>query len=226
MRGAARYLNGDITLTNAEATSILAVLDEMAEHVRAAVEDIVSERGYQVIATRFIRAGTLLKPGDLTLKPEALLEFFQRLAPGHLHRVLAGVASRRARLVTVNFDDLAEQCIPEGAWTVDLQEQLNEAALERAGAAIKLHGTQRVHHGADRVEQRGSSRLQATIASIVASGGGAGLRPDIEERLRRSRQASATKPARRRLSARRERRRARAGRPWYSPTRAAGARSG
>lgn len=69
MRGAARYLNGELTLTSAEAAAMLAVLDEMAEYVRAAVEEPVSERGYQVIATRPIRAGTLVKRDDFTLKP-------------------------------------------------------------------------------------------------------------------------------------------------------------
>lgn len=113
-----------------------------------------------------------------------VLDLFELLQPGHLHSVLGWAAANGARLVTVNFDDLVEQAIGTGALTVDLYEKLNVSALERLGAVVKLHGTQRVHHGRRRVEDRGSSRLQATIASIVASGGGAGLRPDLEERLR------------------------------------------
>lgn len=113
-----------------------------------------------------------------------VLDLFEVLQRGHLHGVLGWAGANGARLVTVDFDDLVEQTIATSAWTVDLQEQLNIGALERAGAVVKLHGTQRVHHGGGRVEQRGSSRLQATIASIVSSGGGAGLRPDVEEALR------------------------------------------
>ena len=113
-----------------------------------------------------------------------VLDLFEQLRPGHLHGALATAAGHGARLVTVNFDDLAEQAISSGAWTVDLQERLNIGALKRPGAVVKLHGTQRLHRGGAAVEERGSERLQATIASIVAAGGGAGLRPDVEERLR------------------------------------------
>lgn len=112
-----------------------------------------------------------------------VLDLFRRLKPGFLHMVLAWASSQGARLVTVNFDDLVEQAIMRGASTVDLQEGLNLASLEQHGAVVKLHGTQRIHDGAGGVEERGSSRLQATVASIVSSGGGAGLRPDVEERL-------------------------------------------
>lgn len=70
MRSGARYLNGGFALKNAEAALMLPVLDEMAEHVRTAVEDVLSERSYQVIAARPMRAGALVKPGDFTLKPQ------------------------------------------------------------------------------------------------------------------------------------------------------------
>jgi uncharacterized protein (UPF0332 family) len=70
LRPAARYLNSDFALDAAQAQQLLTDLEAMAEHVRRVVEDPRDkEHGYQVIATREIRAGTIVRPGDFTLIP-------------------------------------------------------------------------------------------------------------------------------------------------------------
>jgi SIR2-like domain len=104
-----------------------------------------------------------------------VLSFLDKAEPGPLHQALAWAAAKGARLVTVNFDDLAERAVSDAAaspWTIDAYQAGAEAP---AGAVrvLKLHGTRRLH-GSQGV--RPADRpLQATITQIVRDGGAGGL---------------------------------------------------
>jgi hypothetical protein len=148
---------------------------------RTWVEDTIQPRGP-------LRFETAMDDLSGTADPElSLLSLLDRLRPGPLHHALARAAAAGARLVTVNFDDLAEIAVGEhglAPWTVDLQEGVNPDRLGSRGAVTKLHGTLAVHAGS-RAPQRGQAPLHATISAIVAAGGGAGLPPQVEEQVRR-----------------------------------------
>lgn len=70
LRDPARYLVGDLSLDTDGARELLDELDAMREHVARAVAGDDHQRGYNVIATRDVRAGTLVKKSDYTLWPQ------------------------------------------------------------------------------------------------------------------------------------------------------------
>jgi tetratricopeptide (TPR) repeat protein len=113
------------------------------------------------------------------------LSFLSEMRPGPLHRALAEVACRGARLATVNFDTMQEAALVDAGrdpWTVDLQQKVNIDRITDPGAVVKLHGSQGHHNGSDRPDPS-DDPLQATIRAIVEAGGGAGLAPEVELRL-------------------------------------------
>ncbi|HEY5815759.1 MAG TPA: hypothetical protein VIS95_05405 [Solirubrobacterales bacterium] len=71
LRASARYLRADFELGNSEASEILSLLGEMRDHVEAVrVKRTLGNRvprGYRVIATRDMRAGEMMTPGDAQL---------------------------------------------------------------------------------------------------------------------------------------------------------------
>lgn len=100
---------------------------------------------------------------------------------------MARAAAQGARLITVNFDNLAERA-PAGVhiapWTVDLQSSDHSNLTMEFGAVLKLHGTLLINEGTtDAVAAK--APLHATISRIVKAGGGVGLPPHVEESLRK-----------------------------------------
>lgn len=116
----------------------------------------------------------------------AVLGFLNAINPGPLHRVLARAAARGARLVTVNFENLAELALAAEQvppWTIDAQQSTHSDRQHERGAVLKLHGTLSLNNG-DAEFHPAAAPLHATITQIVAAGGGAGLAPTVEEQLR------------------------------------------
>jgi hypothetical protein len=71
LRGAARYLNGELAADAGQVAELLEQLAEMERHVRGVVtgDPAYRRQRYQVIATRDIRAGRLARDGDRTIVP-------------------------------------------------------------------------------------------------------------------------------------------------------------
>jgi tetratricopeptide (TPR) repeat protein len=117
-----------------------------------------------------------------------VLRFFNLLTPGPLHNALARAAAQGARLITVNFDNLAERALAGvhiAPWTVDLQRLEHSDRIMEFGAVLKLHGTLLINEGAaDAVAAK--APLHATISRIVKAGGGAGLPAHVEAFLRKA----------------------------------------
>lgn len=162
------------------------------ELLSAIAEELISEPSWRQWVAQHVqpsgelRFETAMEELGSTADPDlTVLQLFNGVPPGPLHAALARAAARGARLMTVNFDDLLEQAVGgEGlpAWTVDLQQGAHLAQLDEPGAVAKLHGTLHLHRGPQGV-QAATAPLQATISEIVTAGGGAGLRPDVEQRM-------------------------------------------
>jgi len=72
LRPAGRYLNKELVLRDGEAEEIFALLSEMEQHVRRVAEGQdcgEGPHGFNVIATRDIKAGQLVGRSDYTLRP-------------------------------------------------------------------------------------------------------------------------------------------------------------
>lgn len=105
-----------------------------------------------------------------------------------LHRALALAAASGCRLVTVNFDDLAEQAIEDlddpglQAFTIDAYARRRPKRAWTPGVVAKLHGALRMHTGSGAVSD--GAPAQATISSIARGGSGSGLLAAAEKLLR------------------------------------------
>lgn len=133
-----------------------------------------------------LRFETAMDELAFTVDPDLnVLQFLTEMESGPLHAALARAALRGARLVTVNFDNLTESALAaEGLppWTVDTQNARGMERSDEPGAVIKLHGTLRINEGRRKPEIQ-SKPLHATITKIVASGGGGGLPPQVDDCL-------------------------------------------
>jgi hypothetical protein len=69
LRDPARYLVGELTLAAPEAEERMTELDAMHEHVARAIAGDDGRRHYNVIASRVIKAGTVVWTSDYTLWP-------------------------------------------------------------------------------------------------------------------------------------------------------------
>ena len=122
----------------------------------------------------FIRFETLLS-WIVTLYDEDLnlLGFLdQYTEPGPIHRALVGA---RARILTVNFDDLFERAILLAGLvprTVDAHSDVPDWAVAGAYPVVRLHGTRKVH--ANGGVLRSEDQPHATI-DIIAKANGAGM---------------------------------------------------
>lgn len=70
-RPAARYLQGTQPIRRSEAEEVIEVLTDMYEHVKDCTERtrVESDDRFNVYATRELRAGEIVRSGDVTLKP-------------------------------------------------------------------------------------------------------------------------------------------------------------